>query len=207
VKTNQPADLKMQRMGPAILEFLENLILARQVFDPYGVHTVDLQMVLREVKLLKNKLLRVDKVWEALTTQFQCFHQLIQNWAKSSTTAVMPRLTGVEGMQAATSLWHRAEFGAVRYDKIDPAWSLYSNGAGAGAAGAEKLDDHPLSGQIRSALTNRTTPQGAAIGDGVTKSKATRGWPTHVEARLLCHAWRMGRECAYAGPSAAGTAI
>jgi hypothetical protein len=151
----------MQRGGLAILEFLENLILARQVFDPYGVHTVDLQTVLREVKLLKNKFLRVDKVWEALSTQFQCFHQLIQNWAKSSTTAVMPRLTGLEGMQAAASLWHRAEFEAVRFDKIDPAWNLYSIGAG---AEVEKLDEHPLSPQISPALTNRTTAEGAARG-------------------------------------------
>jgi hypothetical protein len=136
-------------------------------------------------------------VWEALTTQFQCFHQLIQNWAKSSTRAVMPRLTGVEGMQAATSLWQRAEFGAVRYDKIDPAWSTYTSGAGASAAATTKVDDHPLSPQISSALRNRTTPQGAARGDGVNKSRTTRGWPTHVEMRLICNDWRMGNDCSY----------
>jgi hypothetical protein len=193
VKTNQPADLKMQRGGLAILEYLENLIVARQVFDPFGVHTVDLQTVLREVKMLKNRLLRVDKVWEALTTQFQCFHQLIQNWAKSSTTAVMPRLTGTEGMQAAASLWHRAEFGAIQFVKIDPAWNVYSSGAGTEAG---KQDEHPLSGQISSALTDRTTPQGAAKGDGKKKRRnVTAGFPNHVDNSLLCHSWEKGRDC------------
>jgi hypothetical protein len=149
VKTNQPADQKMQRMGPAILELLDNLILTRQLFDPTSVHTIDLQVVLAQIKHLKNRMLRVDDVWEALTTQFQCFHQLIQNWAKSSTTAVMPRLTGVEGMQAATSQWQRAEFTAARYRTIDPAWSRPTQGMdGASATAASTPGDHPLSPQI-----------------------------------------------------------
>jgi hypothetical protein len=142
-------------------------------------------------------MLRVDDVWEALTTQFQCFHQLIQNWAKSSTTAVMPRLTGVEGMQAATSQLQRAEFTAVKYRKIDPAWSPYLSVDGASAAAAPKPDDHPLSPQISSALSNRTTSAGAARGDGVRKTKAIRGFPTHVDQKLLCNAWRGGRDCPY----------
>jgi hypothetical protein len=141
VKTNQPIDQQMQRMGPAILELMDNLILTRQLFDPTSVHTIDLQLVLGSIKKLKNRLLRVDDVWEALMTQFQCFHQLIQNWAKSSTTAVMPRLTGLDGMEAATLQWRRAEFAAAGYRTADPAWSPIQGIDGTSASAAAALGD------------------------------------------------------------------
>ena len=120
---------------------MDNLILTRQLFDPTSVHTIDLQLVLGSIKKLKNRLLRVDDVWEALMTQFQCFHQLIQNWAKSSTTAVMPRLTGLDGMEAATLQWRRAEFAAAGYRTADPAWSPIQGIDGTSASAAAALGD------------------------------------------------------------------
>jgi hypothetical protein len=152
---------------------MDNLILTRQLFDPTSVHTIDLQLVLGSIKKLKNRLLRVDDVWEALMTQFQCFHQLIQNWAKSSTTAVMPRLTGLDGMEAATLQWQRAEFTAAGYRTVDPAWS----------------PSQGMDGTKASAAT--------ALRDGFRKHKGLHDFPVHLDYKLLCNRWASGMTCPF----------
>jgi hypothetical protein len=74
VKVNPTADAALAASGPAIFEFLEHLILARQLFDPDSVHTHDLVSLLASIKRMKNQGIRVKATWGAMQRQFQSFH-------------------------------------------------------------------------------------------------------------------------------------
>jgi hypothetical protein len=190
VKVNPTADTALAASGPAIFEFLEHLILARQLFDPDSVHTQDLAALLTSIKRAKNQGIRVKATWTAMQRQFQSFHHAIQNWAGSSAGGPEPRLS--DNYTAANSLWQKAFTTGAHFDSTDAAWSVAANvPAASGAA---------------SGTAAKTTPPGAvtfslakanAQGDGASKTRGNKGWPNHLSMAKVCGSYRAGRTCRF----------
>jgi hypothetical protein len=192
VKVNPTADTALAASGPAIFEFLEHLILARQLFDPDSVHTQDLVSLLASIKRMKNQGIRVKATWTAMQLQFQSFHHAIQNWAQSSAGGPEPRLS--DNYAGANSLWQKAFTTGAHFDNTDAAWSVAANvpAASVAAAASGAVAKTALPGAVSFSLAKAD-----AQGDGVSKTRGSKGWPRHLGMAKVCSSYRSGRTCRF----------
>jgi hypothetical protein len=165
--------------GPAIFDFFEHLIMARQFFGCHSDHTRDLQASLASIKRLKNMGIRVTAVWEAVQLQFQSFHHAVQNWAKSSVGGRELRLS--DSYAGADSLWSKAMFRAANFDTTGVAWSAATvvkatnDSAAKSALSADEVAsivEGLQQGEFQPPATGGTdSPGKEARGDGIRKHK------------------------------------
>jgi hypothetical protein len=118
--------------GPAIIEFLDNLIACRELFDhgSMHMHTIDLHTLLAQVKRCKNPSTRVAAVWRnpdsvpgLLPNESSLGKCVLYDDRTEATWPLYP---------AAKILWSRAVFEAPHFEEPGPAWSVEDRAIGFG---------------------------------------------------------------------------